>query len=230
MAEAKAMLLDIDGTLVDSNDAHARAWVEVLEEFERPASFERVRRLIGKGGDKLLSEVTGIPNESELARTIKDRRKALFMQEYLPQVRPFPKVRELLERFRADGLGLIIATSAGEEEMHALVEVAGIADLLDNKTSSSDAARSKPDPDIVAAALQRAQVSPEEAWMLGDTPYDVEASLRAGVKMIALRSGGWGDEDLAGAEVIYENAAELLTRYNSSPLTQGALKLSASVG
>ena len=229
MAQAKAMLLDVDGTLVDSNDAHARAWVEVLAEF-KPASFERVRELIGKGGDKLLPEVTGIANESELAQTIKARRKALFMQKYLPHLRPFPKVRELLERFRADGLALIIATSAGEEEMHALVQVAGIADLLDNKASSGDAARSKPDPDIVTAALQRAQVSPEEAWMLGDTPYDVEASQRAGVKMIALRSGGWGDEDLAGAEVIYENAAELLTRYNSSPLAQGALKLSASVG
>lgn len=218
MAEAKAMLLDIDGTLVDSNDAHARAWVETLQEFDRAASLEQVRQLIGKGGDKLLSEVTGIPNESELAQAIKARRKARFLREYLPHLRPFPQVRELLERFRADGLRLVIATSAGKEEMHALVEVAGVADLLVDQTSSSDAKNSKPDPDIVLAALQRAQVAPEEAWMLGDTPYDVEASRRAGVKVIALRSGGWSDEQLTGAEAVYADAAELLARYDSSPL------------
>ncbi|HWA72468.1 MAG TPA: HAD family hydrolase [Polyangiaceae bacterium] len=144
------------------------------------------------------------------------------MREYLPKLRPFAKARELLLRLRADGVRLVVATSAGEEEMQALVKVANIEDLLDDQTSSSDAKNSKPDPDIISAALKRARANPDEAWMLGDTPYDVEAARRAGVQVIALRSGGWKDEQLTGATAIYENVAELLALYESSPLAQSS--------
>jgi HAD superfamily hydrolase (TIGR01509 family) len=217
MKSVRVVLLDIDGTLVDSNDAHARAWVETLAEFDRPANLERVRELIGKGGDKLLPELTGIPIESILGETIKARRKARFQRDYLPSLRPFPGARELLERMRADGLRLVVATSADEEEMRGLVKVAEAEDLLDEQTSSSDAKNSKPDPDIVRAALGRAEARPEEALMLGDTPYDVEASTRAGVRVIAVRSGGWNDQNLTGAIAIYDDVADLLAHYESSP-------------
>jgi HAD superfamily hydrolase (TIGR01509 family) len=213
-----AVLLDVDGTLVDSNDAHARAWVEALAEFGHQVPFEKIRRTIGKGADKLLPETIGVNKDSSEGKRISERRAKIFMTRYLPNIRPFPDVRALLERMRSDGLRLVVATSAQDEEMDALLEVAGVADLLKRKTSASDAEHSKPDSDIVKAALQRAECTPERAIFLGDTPYDVAAAERAGVQSIALRSGGWSTEDLAGAAAVFDDARHLLASYDSSPL------------
>jgi HAD superfamily hydrolase (TIGR01509 family) len=213
----KAVLLDIDGTLVDSNDAHAGAWVDALSEAGHAVAFDRVRRLIGKGGDKVLPELTRIEQESEEGKRLQNRRSEIFKKTYLPQVRPFPRARELLERLRDDGLRLVAATSAEEKEMHALLEKTGAEDLFDRATSSDEADRSKPDPDIVRAALRKAGCRPAEAILLGDTPYDIEAASKAGVRVVALRSGGWGDEDLRGATSIYDDPADLLAQYDQSP-------------
>jgi HAD superfamily hydrolase (TIGR01509 family) len=214
---AKVVLLDVDGTLIDSNDEHARAWVDVGREFGLDIDFAHVRRLIGMGGDKVLPQVTGVEEDDPLGERIKERRGEIFRGTYLPTLKPFPSARALLERLRDDGYTLAVATSASSEDMDGLLRQAGIRDLIEEKTSSSDAEASKPDPDIVQAALKAADARPEEAIMLGDTPYDVEASGRAGVRCVALRCGGWGDGDLRAAVAVYDDPADLLARYAESP-------------
>jgi HAD superfamily hydrolase (TIGR01509 family) len=218
MAQLRAVILDVDGTLVDSNDAHAGAWVEAFSEAGCQVDYEQVRRLIGKGGDKLMPEVSGIEKQSEEGKRISARRSAIFQQRYLPAVRAFPRTRELLERIRASGLRLVVASSAAGDELGPLLEAAGAADLVAEQTSSSDADSSKPDPDIVQAALDKAGLRPDECLMLGDTPYDVEAAGKAGVGVVALRCGGWDDKALAGALAVYANPADLLDHYDESPL------------
>jgi len=216
----KAVLLDIDGTLVDSNDAHARAWVDALAEAGHRVPFERVRRLIGMGGDKLLPEVVGISEDSEEGGRLSTRRSAIFKERYLPTVRPFPGSRALLERFRRDGLTLAVASSAKADELDPLLRIAGADGLVSARTSSDDAEESKPDPDIVHAALARVGQPPDAVLMLGDTPYDVEAATRAGVGIVVLRCGGWDDRALAGALAIYDDPAELMARYEESPFAE----------
>jgi HAD superfamily hydrolase (TIGR01509 family) len=218
MAGVRGVLLDIDGTLLHSNDAHAESWVEAFAEFGKTVKFEDVRPLIGMGGDRLMPKLTGIDSESELGEQIAARRRALFLQSYLPKLRPFPKVRELLEALRRRDLVLVIATSAGSEELEPLLRQTEVLDLIDEKTSSGDADESKPAPDIVEAAIERSGLSARELVMLGDTPYDVTASKRAGVPCIAVRSGGWNDADLAEAVAIYDDVADLLARLDESPL------------
>ncbi|MFZ5892935.1 MAG: HAD family hydrolase [Myxococcota bacterium] len=217
MADFKAVLLDIDGTLIDSNDAHAQAWVDVLSEFGYAPHFNDVRRLIGKGGDKLLPEVTKVETTSTLGKLISEKRTQWFLNRYAPGLRPFPHARELLERFRGDGYRLVTATSANSEELAVLLRVAKVEDLIHQRTSSSDAKDSKPDPDIVKAALDRAECEASRALFLGDTPYDVEAAQKAKVRVVALRSGGWRDEDLRGSIAIYDDVTDLLAHYRESP-------------
>ncbi len=214
------MILDIDGTLVDSNDAHARAWVEALAEEGISVPFDKVRPLIGMGGDKLLPRVSGLEEDSPRGRRIGQRRGEIFKERYLPRLKPFPSTRDLLLKMRERGLKLAVATSAKEEELKPLLKIAGANDLIEEKTSSDDAENSKPDPDIVKAALDESGLSADEAVMIGDTPYDIEAASRAGLKIIAFRSGGWNDADLARAIAIYDGPADLLAQYDSSPLKE----------
>lgn len=220
VADLRAVLLDVDGTLVDSNDAHARAWVDAFDHFGHGVTFEQVKALIGKGGDKILRELAGIDVESEQGKEIEELRGQLFMREYLPQLRPFPKARDLLLRLREDGLYLVIATSAKQAEMDALLDVCGAHGIVDACTSSDDAERSKPDPDIIYAAMAKAEALASECLMLGDTPYDVESARRAYVPTVALRTGGWPDSELAHAVAVYDDVADVLAHYARSPFVE----------
>ena len=217
MTRPRAVLLDVDGTLIDSNDAHAHAWVDAAAEFGYAVSFGQVRRLIGMGGDKVIPELTGLSEDDPRGAELKERRGKIFRKRYLPSLRAFPGARELLERFREDGLDIVVASSASRDDLDALLKQAGIRDLIEEKTSSSDAERSKPDPDIVVAALESAGCGADQAIMLGDTPYDVQASMRAGVACVGLRCGGWVDEGLRGAVALYDDPEDLLRRYAESP-------------
>ena len=218
----KAVIFDIDGTLIDSNGAHAQSWIDTFDEFGYHAELDHVRSLIGKGGDKLLPEAIGVEMDSEEGKKLSKRRAEIFKSDYLPKLRAFPGVRRLLERMRDDGLVLVVATSAEEHEVDALLKVAEVKDLMAARTTSSDAEHSKPDPDIVEAAVESANVEASEAIMLGDTPYDVEAATRAGVRIVAVRCGGWASADLSGAIKVYEDPAAILREYDGSPFATTA--------
>ena len=218
-SQLRGCLLDVDGTLIDSNDAHARSWLEVLTAEEFDVSYAQVRALVGMGGDKLVRALTGLDVEKGRGKEIATRRKQIFLRQYLPSLGATPGAHELLRSLRDRGLQLVIATSAREDELNALLEQAQLSDLIRHRTTSDDADDSKPDPDIVHAALVRGQLGPREAIMLGDTPYDIEAAHRAGVPSIALRCGGWwADDALGGAVAIYDDPAHLVREYAGSPL------------
>jgi HAD superfamily hydrolase (TIGR01509 family) len=177
-----------------------------------------VRPLIGMGGDKLLAAIAGINAESSEGKAISRRRKRIFQREYLSTLQPTREAQRLLERLKADRLTLAIATSAEADEVEALLRVAGAARIVDVTSASDDAEQSKPDPDIIHAALTRSGAKAIEAIMIGDTPYDIEAAGRAGVGTIALRCGGWWtDEAFAGALAIYDDPQDLLEHYDFSP-------------
>jgi HAD superfamily hydrolase (TIGR01509 family) len=206
----RAALLDIDGTLVDSNDAHAEAWVAAFAAHGRRVDFSRVRPLIGKGGDKLLFEVAGIDADSTEGKALAERRLEIFKRDYLPHLKPTRGARHLLERLRDQNLTLAIATSAQGSELDDLLRVAQVDDLIHTATTSDDAEESKPDPDIIQAALKKAGCDAAEAIMIGDTPYDVDAATKAGVRAIALRCGGWWSDDALGkAAAIYDDPEDL---------------------
>jgi HAD superfamily hydrolase (TIGR01509 family) len=223
----RAVIFDVDGTLVDSNDAHAQAWVEALSERGRHVEFTRVRPLIGMGGDKLLPKITGLSVDSPEGEAVSKRRGEIFLQRFVPRLRPTRGARELLQWLHDDKLKLYVATSAKTEELDPLLRVADADRFMEATTSSDDAERSKPDPDIVAAALNETGRAKHEAIMIGDTPYDVEAALRAGINIIALRSGGWQDRDLKGALAVYDDPADLLNHYELSPFRRPAPARSA---
>lgn len=211
-----AVILDVDGTLVDSNGAHAAAWVDAFAEAGVAVDPGRVRRAIGMGGDKLMPEVSRIAADSPLGKRISQRRAEIFKERYLPQVRSFPGVRELAQRFVADKFRLAVASSAKEDELGPLLERAMVADLIPTRTSSDDVENSKPDPDIVVAAIERARAPRDRTVMIGDTPYDVAAAKGAGIAVVGFESGGWTRSELKGAVEVYANAAELLARYERS--------------
>jgi len=220
MTQIRAVILDVDGTLVDSNDAHAQAWVDALHAFGYAVEPQRIRRLIGMGGDNLLPEVANLDKDTEPGRQISKRRSEIFKANYLAQVQPLPGARELILRMRDEGLKLIIASSANADELEQLLAIAQVGELLPERTSAQDVAHSKPDPEIVHVAVQQLGLPASQAIMIGDTPYDLQAAHKAGVDMIAFRSGGWNDTDLAGALAIYDTPAVLLAHYDESPLAR----------
>lgn len=216
-ASVRAALLDIDGTLVDSNEAHARAWVDALEEAGECVPIAAVRPLIGMGGDKLVEALAGLSKDDARSKKIRERRQTIFAERYVARVRPFAGVRELLSRMGAAGLRRVVATSSARADLERLLEVARITDLIDDSTDAEDVEATKPQPDIVLAALGKAGCTPEEAVLLGDTPWDVAAAARAGVRTVALRTGGWRDEDLAGAVAIFDDPAHVLRCWDETP-------------
>jgi HAD superfamily hydrolase (TIGR01509 family) len=212
----RAVLLDVDGTLIDSNDAHARAWVDAGREHGYDIEFGRVRWLIGMGGDRVLPELTGLEEESERGRALLDRRGAIFRERYLPELKAFPRTHELLARLRAEGKKLVVATSASETDLEALLEQARLEDLIDRSTNADEAENSKPAPDIVEAALKKSGAAAGEVVMIGDTPYDVKAAQRAGVRIVGVECGGWNERELKGAVAVYRDPADLLENLDAS--------------
>ena len=212
-----AVLVDIDGTLVDSNGAHAAAWSDALAAHGRYHPPEQVRPLIGKGGDKLLRELASLDDESGEGKRIAEARVEIFRDRYLPTLKPTPGAVAFVEWLLESRLTVVVATSAKEDEVRALLTICGAQALVKDATTSDDAERSKPDPDILVAALDKSGASPDRAIMIGDTPYDIEAARRAGLATIALRCGGWDDDALQGSIAIYDHPKQLLERLSQSP-------------
>lgn len=207
-----AVLLDVDGTLVDSNDAHASAWSDAFASRGRHHPAEAIRPLMGKGGDKVLPEVASLDSDSDEGKAISTARSQIFKDRYLPTLNPMPGAAAFVEWLLGSGMTVVVATSAKRDELEALLRVCGAEALADNATTSDDAERSKPDPDIIVAALAQSGSSPQRTIMIGDTPYDIEAAKRAGIATIALRCGGWSDDDLRGSIAIFDDPKQLLER------------------
>ena len=217
----RAAIFDLDGTLVDSNDLHVQAWQETFHHFGKEIPEERLREQIGKGGDQYLPVFLNERELREFGKQADELRGEIFKKKYLPKVRPFPRVRELLERVRSEGKKVALASSGKEDEVAHYQKLAGIEGLVDSQTSADDVAQSKPKADVFIAALRKlGHLVPEEAIAIGDTPYDVEAAKKMNLATIALLCGGFAEDELraAGAMAIFRDPADLLEKYYQSPL------------
>jgi membrane protein len=215
----KAILFDIDGTLIDSNDLHVEAWARVFADAGYSVERESIAGQIGKGGDNLVPAL--LPGASEeTAERLSNRHGEVFKADYLRNARPFPGARALLERVHADGKKVVLASSASGEELDHYVERLQVKALVAAKTSIDDVATSKPAPDIFAAALKKAGVTAEEAIAVGDSPYDVASAGAAGVRTVTVLSGGFSEAVLrdAGAVAVYRDVEALLDDYAGSVL------------
>ena len=218
----KAVIFDIDGTLVDSVDLHARAWQEAFVHFGHQVEFSAVRSQIGKGGDQLMPVFLSKEEIDSRGQEIEEYRSKLYKQQYLPKVRGFPEVQQLIERIKRNGLKVVLASSAKSDELQIYKQIAGIEDLVDKETSADDAAKSKPHPDIFKAALDRLGVAASEAIVVGDSPYDAQAAGKIGLRTIGVLCGGFPEADLrkAGCIAIYRDPADLLRRFDPSVLVR----------
>jgi HAD superfamily hydrolase (TIGR01509 family) len=217
----KGLLLDIDGTLVKSNDAHAHAYVEAFADYGYEIQFEQVRPLIGMGGDQVIPQmVPALSGKEGAGKKIADRRKELIIQKFGATLEPTEGSRQLVEKLQQDGYELVISSSATQEELSVLLKAAQVDDLLAQTpaTTASDANATKPAPDLIEASLEKGHLKADEAILLGDTPFDIQAAKAAGVKVIAFRSGDFPDEQLAGALEVYDSPADFLAHYDRSPL------------
>lgn len=219
-----AVLFDVDGTLIDSNDLHASAWREAFRHFGIDIELEAIRAQIGKGGDNLIP--TLLPRELVDAKhdEIDEFRSQLFKRDYLPRAVPFPRVRELFERLVGDGKKVVLASSAKGAEVRYHLELIGAQDLVTATTSADDVEHSKPCPDIFAAALAKvAPLRATEVVVVGDSPFDVQAAKKLGIRVIGVRSGGFADQVLleAGADELFDGPEDLLRGYESSLFRHG---------
>jgi HAD superfamily hydrolase (TIGR01509 family) len=222
MTRLRAILFDIDGTLVDTNDLHVEAWDRAFREHGHDFTRDQIHSQIGKGGDNLLPSL--LPDSSEEEREAIDRRHGdIYKSELIPTARPFPRASDLLERTKDEGLKVVLASSAGAEEIDHYVELLG-KELISFTTGKDDVEASKPCPDIFEAALEKGGLKPDEAIVIGDTPYDVLAAKRAGLECIALLSGGFPEEELraTGALAIYRDAADLLDHWDTLAVARTA--------
>ena len=220
-ARVRAVIFDVDGTLVDSVDLHARAWQDAFRDFGHAFEFPVIRAQIGKGGDQLMPYFLRAAEVESKGKAIEKHRSDILKDRYLDQIRAFPAVPELFQRLRADRIKIVLASSAKADELETYKKIAKIDGLVDAQTSSEDAQKSKPHPDVFQAAMGKLEcVEPSEAVVIGDTPYDAEAAGKAGLQAIGFLSGGFSEGDLrtAGCFAIYEGAADLLARYDRSAL------------
>ncbi len=218
-----AVIFDVDGTLVDSVGQHAAAWHDVFADFGHDVDTDAIRLQIGKGGDQLMPVFLDEAVVKSQGEAITKARAKILKERYMDSILPFPDVRALFERLRADGIKIALASSAKTDELDFYVKRANIEGLFDVATSSDDANRTKPHPDIFNAALDRlGKPTPSTVLVVGDSPYDAEAAAKAGVKTIGLLGGGFPQAVLkkAGCIEIYRDPADLLASYSRSALAR----------
>jgi HAD superfamily hydrolase (TIGR01509 family) len=212
-----AFVFDIDGTLVDSNELHVDSWDRAFRKFGKQFPREKLRAQIGKGSDQYLPEFLTKKEIADFGKELDEYRSELFRKEYLPRVRPFPKVRELFQRIRDDHKRIVLASSGKKADTKYYVDLLKIENLIEGYTSGDDADNSKPAPDIFATSLKKlGDISPADAVTVGDTRFDIEAARKAGLRTIAFLCGGTSGSVLrqAGAIAIYRDPADFLARYD----------------
>lgn len=215
----KAVIFDIDGTLIDSNAAHAESFVQAFKKFGKDAPFDELKCLIGMGADDILEKYLSRNEIEKFGEQLKEYRKKIFLAEFLPQLKTFPKMRDLLEKITSDDKQIALASSASEEELENYKEKLRISDLYEAETNADDADEAKPEPDIFQAALKKLKnVKKQEVIVVGDTPYDAVAARKAGLRIIGVTSGGWSPEKLLseGCAAVYRDVAEIYNEYENS--------------
>ena len=221
----KALLCDIDGTLVQSNWLHAEAWQVAFGAIGIHLELEELRRQIGKGGDELIPVFVPWWKQTLVEEPLKALRKHVFQKDFRHRVEPLPGARQFLERVHAAGIKIELASSSDQDDLEVMKELVPMGDFIDRETSAADAPRAKPHPDIFAAALVKLGLKASECMALGDTPYDAESAGKAGVRTIGVTTGGWSREELlaAGCVEAYEGVAELAVRLEESALVRTGL-------
>jgi phosphoglycolate phosphatase-like HAD superfamily hydrolase len=216
----QAAIFDIDGTLVDSVDPHASAWQEAFATFGHDVTFEEARSQIGKGGDQPVPVFLSAEQQEDHGDALEKWRGERFKSKYLPMVRPFAAVPQLLQRVRDAGLKVAVASSAKQDELDIYLEIAGIGNLVDECTSSADAKESKPAPDKFKVALEKLGIPATQAVAIGDTPYNAQAAGKIGMQTIGMLCGGFTEASLraSGCAVGYPGPGALLACFDDSPL------------
>lgn len=222
----KAVLCDIDGTLVDSNWLHAEAWQRAFAEMGIVLDREEVRRQIGKGGDELIPVFVSWWKRDAAEEPLKRYREWIFRQDFLPKVESLPKAREFAEELKRRGIRFALASSSKKADLEDYKRIMQVEDLLDEATSADDVDRAKPHPDVFSAALERLGLKAKHCIALGDAPYDAEAAGKAGLRTIGVETGGWTHGDLmdAGCVEVYSSVAELLERLEESAIVREGLR------
>ena len=219
----KAVIFDVDGTLIDSVDLHAQSWQDAFSEYGRDIRFDDIRSQIGKGGDQLVPEFLCEDDIEAFGEELEERRGVILKESYLPKVEAFPGVPALFEHLRAEGVRIALASSAKEDELETYKEVADIVDLIDEETTSDDAESSKPHPDIfLVAPAKLGNPDPRDVIVVSDTADEAEAAPQAGLRTIGVLCDGSSEHSLwdAGCVAVYHDPADLLAHYDGSPLSE----------
>ncbi len=212
----KAIIFDLDGTLVDSVDYHTEAWVKAFQEYGYDFPFDKLRQQIGKGSEYIISELLNSDEAEKLESDIAGYRKKYYQDNLLEKVQPFPKVKELFKTIKADDIKIVLASSARTETIEHYKKLLEIEDLIGGATSTDDVDKSKPEPDIFLSALNKLDnIASEEVIVVGDSPYDAIAAGKASLRTIGVLCGGFERETLtlAGCVAIYQDPADLLNNY-----------------
>lgn len=213
-----AVILDLDGTLLDSNEALTQSWMQALREDEIPVAYESLRCKIGIGPDQFLPSVVGIAPDTKRGRKLTLKQEELFREEFLPGIRIFQDVHALLERMHANELRTIAVSTHPLDIAERFVRMLGVPHLVSGEL---------PLKKLFETALERLGTYPSETLLVADTPFDIEAGLRLGIQSIAFRSGGWMDDALEGGIAVYNDPHDLLDNFEASPLGQSLLTKSA---
>ena len=213
----EAALLDVDGTLIDSNYEHTLAWYRAFRQHGIVLPVWRIHRAIGMGGDQLVPALVGEEKDREQGDEIRDTRDSLY-KELIDEVEPLEGAHDLISEIKERGLRVVLASSSPQDELDRYLELLDARDLADGWTTKDDVEATKPAPDLVCAALDKAGT--ESAVMIGDTRWDIEAAAKAGVETICLMTGGWSRQELldAGAVAVFESVEELRERLDQTPL------------
>lgn len=208
----RAAVFDVDGTLVDTVDLHARAWQDAFRKWGKDVEFIEVRSQIGKGGDQILPMFFAPDEVKRFGEEMSEWRGEHFKSVYLPQAKPFPKTRELFSVLRDRGVKLALASSAKEDELESYKKLANIADLIDAETNADEVEKTKPHPDIFAVTTEKLGVQPKDAIAVGDSPFDAQSAGKIGLLTVGMLCGGFPEELLraAGAVEIYRDPEDLL--------------------
>jgi HAD superfamily hydrolase (TIGR01509 family) len=222
----RAALLDVDGTLIDSNYHHALAWYRAFRQSGITLPLWRIHRHVGMGGDQLVPALAGAEADERLGDEIREARGEEY-ERLIGEVAPLEGARELIEELRQRGFTVVLASSAPQKELDHYLDLLDARELADCWTTDDDVESTKPEPDLVRAALDKAGT--EDGVMIGDTPWDIEAARKAGIETVCVITGGFSKQELldAGAAAVHESVEELRRRLDRTPLASGGGRAAA---